>query len=92
MLKSLAGCLTELSASDFYWIFFFISTFFDILALLSISRVFSSDFSGRRKSYCLDIPRTIYQMWLYKLNLMCEGLSYQIINTAAVNQAVICYY
>ena len=32
-----------------------------------------------------------YQMWLYKLNLMCEGLSYQIINTSAVNQAVFCW-
>ena len=33
--------------------------FFDTLALLSISRVFSSNFSGRRKSSWLDIPRTI---------------------------------
>ena len=29
---------------------------------------------------------------LYKLNLMCENFSYQIINTSAVNQAVFCYY
>ena len=28
----------------------------------------------------------------YKLNLKCERLSYQIINTSAVNQAVFCYY
>ena len=33
-----------------------------------------------------------YQMGLYKLNSMREGLSYQIINTSAVNQAVFCYY
>ena len=39
--------------------FLFISAFFDILASLSISRVFSSGFSGRPKSSCLDIPRTI---------------------------------
>ena len=37
----------------------FISTFFDILASSSISRVFSSGFSGRRKSSWLDIPETI---------------------------------
>ena len=39
--------------------YLFISAFFDILAPLSISRVFSSRFSGRPKSSCLDIPRTI---------------------------------
>ena len=39
--------------------FLFISALFDILALLSISCVFPSGFSGRRKSSCLDIPRTI---------------------------------
>ena len=39
--------------------FLFILASFDILASLSISRVFSSDFSGRPKSSCLDIPRTI---------------------------------
>ena len=35
-----------------------------------------------------------YQIWLYKLNLMCEELPYQLINTSAVNQAVFCknYY
>ena len=43
----------------FLLIFFFISAFFDILASLSISRVFSSGFSGRPKSSCLDIPRTM---------------------------------
>ena len=40
MLESLAGCLTELCATGFYWILFFISALFDILASLSISRVF----------------------------------------------------
>ena len=39
--------------------FLFISGFFDIPASLSISRVFSSGFSGRRKSSCLDIRRPI---------------------------------
>ena len=28
-----------------------------------------------------------YQMWLYKLNLMCEEFFYQIINTSAVNKS-----
>ena len=32
-----------------------------------------------------------YQIRLNKLNLMGEKLSYQIINTSAVNQAVFCY-
>ena len=39
--------------------FLFISAFFDILASLSISRIFSRGFSGRPISSCLDIPRTI---------------------------------
>ena len=39
--------------------FLFISAFFDILASLSIFRIFSRGFSGRPKSSCLDIPRTI---------------------------------
>ena len=68
--------------------FLFISAFFDILASLLISCVFSRGFSGRPKSSCLDN----YQMWLCKLDLMCEKLSYQIINTSTVNQAVFCYY
>ena len=51
ILESLAECLTELCASDFYWI----SIYFG----LSISCVFSSGFSGRWISSCLDIPRTI---------------------------------
>ena len=47
MLGSLAGRLTELCASDFYLIFFFIPAIFDILGSLSISRVFSSGVLGR---------------------------------------------
>ena len=39
--------------------FLFISAFFDILASLSISHVFSSSISGRWKCSCSDIPRTI---------------------------------
>ena len=39
--------------------FLFIFCFFDILGSLLISRIFSSGFSGRQKSSCLDIPRTI---------------------------------
>ena len=59
ILESLAGCLTELSASDFYWIFISFPLFFYILASLSISRVFWGAFSGWRKSSWLDIPRAI---------------------------------
>ena len=32
-----------------------------------------------------------YQIRPYKLNLMCEKLSYQFINNLAVNQEVLCY-
>ena len=45
-----------------FWLllnFLFISAFFDILASLSISRVFISVISGRWKSSCSDIPRAI---------------------------------
>ena len=71
--------------------FLIISAFFDILASLSISCVFSSGISDRWKSSCSDFPDE-NQIWLYELNLMCEELSYQIINISAVNQAVFCYY
>ena len=67
--------------------FFFISASFDILSSLSFPRNFSSGFSGWWKSSSLDIHRTII-----KLDLMCEELRYQIINTSAVNEAVFCYY
>ena len=59
MLDSLAGCLTELRASDFYWMLFSFRLFFDILASLSIFRMFSRGISGRWKFSCSDIPRTI---------------------------------
>ena len=72
--------------------FLFISAFFDILALLSISPICSSGISGWWKSSCSDIPKNNYQIWLHKLNLMYEELSYQIINISTVNQAVFCYY
>ena len=45
-----------------FWLllnFLFSSALFDILASLSISRVFSSSISGQWKSSCSDIPRTI---------------------------------
>ena len=44
------------------------------------------------KILLLRYSQNNYQIWLYKLNLMCEELSYQIINTSAVNQGVFCYY
>ena len=50
MLDSLGGCTTELCTS---------SAFFDILASLSISRVFSSGISDGWKLSCSDIPGAI---------------------------------
>ena len=44
------------------------------------------------KILLLTHSKSNYQIQLYKLNLMCEKLSYQIINTSAVNQTVFCYY
>ena len=64
-------------------VFYFISASFDIPASLSISRDFSSVFKagGNPPRHCQDN----YQIRLDKLDLMCEKLSYQIINILAVN-------
>ena len=55
MLDSLAGCLMELCASDFYWTFFFISALSDILASLLISRVFIRVFQADENPECLNM-------------------------------------
>ena len=56
--------------------FLFISAFFDILALLSISHVFSSDISRWWKSFCSDIPRTIIKFdYIIKFNVWGTVLS-----------------
>ena len=59
ILNSLAGCVTELCASYFYWFFFFILAFFDILASLLISRVFWSGFSDRWESPAWAFPEQL---------------------------------
>ena len=59
--------------------------------IINFPRFFKRLFSPT-KILLLRHSQNNYQMWLYKLNLMCEGLSYQIINTSVVNQAVFCYY
>ena len=59
MLKSLAGCLRELSASDFYSFFFFHFGFLWYSSFVISFPRFSSGFSGQPKFPCLDIPRTI---------------------------------
>ena len=91
MLESLAGCLTELCTSDFYWIFFH----FGFLWYSS----FINDFPRFYKPYfrpmeilLLRYSQNNYRIWLHKLNLMCEELAYQIKNISAVNQAVFCYH
>ena len=81
ILESLNGCLTELCASDFYWIFF--SSF-----AISFPR-FSKGLFKPMNILQLRHSQNNWQVWLDKLNLMWEELSYQIINTSAVNQAVI---
>ena len=58
-VKELSWMSHRVSRFWFLLNFLFISTFFNILASLSISRVFSSGFSDRPKSSCLDIPSTI---------------------------------
>ena len=88
MLDNLAGYLTELCASDFYWIVFSFHFLLYSSFVINFMRFFKG-ILGRWKSSYSDIPREI---WLYKLNLMREKLSYQIINISAVNQAVFCYY
>ena len=73
--------------------FLFISALFDILALLLSHLLCSSKWLFRQTEILLfRHSQNNYQMRLYKLNLMCEGLSCQIINTSTANQAVFCYY
>ena len=70
MLESLARCLTELCAFDFFWNFLSFWPFsFIILASLSISSVFSSMCQVSVNPQNLDILRAIikslsYQVWL----------------------------
>ena len=44
------------------------------------------------KILLLRYSKNNYPIWLYNLNLMCEEISYQIINISAVNQAALWYY
>ena len=85
MLDSFAGCLTELCAS-FHFGFLWYSSF-----VINFLR-FSKQYFRPMKILLLRYFQNNYQIWLYKLNLICEKLSYQIINISAVNQAVFCYY
>ena len=87
MLESLAGCLTELCAPDFYWIFFSFRLF-----IFSYSSFFI-DFPRFYKRYFRPIKILLqiysqnnYQIWLHKLNLMYEELFYQIINISAAKK------
>ena len=84
ILETLAVCLTELCASDFYWVFFLWYSSF----VINLPRFFEVAFQADD----LRHSQNNYQIRLYKLNSMCEKLSYQIINTSAVNQTVFCYY
>ena len=85
---SFAGCLTELCVSDFYSIFFS----FRHSLIFQIRHQFTA-FSQVAFQADENPPAwTNYQTSLYKSNLMCEELSYQIIDTQVVNQAVFCYY
>ena len=90
MLRSFHGYFTVLSISDFYWILFSIRL--SLIFQLGYSRVFFKWLFRQRIVLLFRHSQNNYQMWLYKLNLICEGLSYQIINTSAVNQTVFCYY
>ena len=73
--------------------FVFISALLDILASLSISHIFSSGFSGRRKPPASTFPKQLSNVIiLIEFNLYKLYINYQIINTSAVNQAVFCYY
>ena len=91
ILQRLAVCLTELSASDFYWMFFSFRLSWYFSFIINFPRFFKRLFRPT-KILLLRHSQNSYQMLLYKLNLMCEELFYQIINTSPVNQAVFCYY
>ena len=87
MLDSLFGCLRELCASDFHWIFFsfWLSLIFSFA--INFPRFFKRHFRPM-KIFLLRYSQNNYQIWLYKLKLMCEELSYQIISISAANQAI----
>ena len=91
MLESLARCLTELYASDFYWIFFSFRLSL-IFYLCYQFPAFLKRCFRPMKILLLRYSQNKYQLYncLYKLNLMREKLSYQIINISAANQAVFC--
>ena len=49
--------------------------------------VFQADENPPAQIFSEQLPNLIY-----KLNLMCEERSYQIVNISAVNPAAFCYY
>ena len=66
MLQNLDGRLTELSASDFYRIFFHFAFLWYSNFVINSPRFFNS-LSGQWKSSCIGIPKKKKnQIWLYK--------------------------
>ena len=91
MLDSLTGisqsCALLISIGfSFHFDFLLNSSF-----ITSFPRFFKQYFR-LRKIPLLRYSQNNYQIWLFKLNLMCEELSYQTINISAVDQAVFHYY
>ena len=86
-LESLAGCITNLCASDFYWIFFSFQIHF-IFQFCYRFLAFFKCFFNPEEILLFKHSQTNYQVRLYKLNSICEKLSYQLLNILAVNPAV----
>ena len=80
-----------LSASDFHWIFCSFRLSLNSRFVINFPRFFKPLFRPT-KILLLRYSQNNYQMWLYKLSLICEELSYQFSNTSGFNQAVFGYY
>ena len=70
--------------SNFYWISFHFGFLWYSSFVIDFPRFYKWYFR-QMKILLLRYSQNNYQIWLHKLNLMCEELFYQIINISAVN-------
>ena len=94
-VSKMLDSLTGVSQSYALLISIEFSFHFDFLLyssfIISFPRFFKQYFR-LMKIPLLRYSQNNYQIWLFKLNVMCEELSYQTINISAANQAVFHYY
>ena len=95
LVSKMLDSLTGVSQSYALLISIEFSFHFDFLLyssfIINFPRFFKQYFR-LMKIPLLRYSQNNYQIWLFKLNVMCEELSYQTINISAANQAVFHYY